>query len=607
MSNKVAGAGKPFRCIGLLLVSFLVLVAGCAQAPQRAGPIEKNDYRFLAEYLDWMIPAEMRRWDVPGVSIVVVDDQQVVWSKGYGFADVANAVPAAPDTLYRVGSVSKLLTATEVMRRVDRGEIGLDRPLADQLPAFSIKSRFQGAKPMTVRSLLAHHSGLPFDYLHGMWGTDPVSLTQLQSALREESLVAPPQTQYKYSNLDYSMLGRLIESKSGEPFAAAIEHQLLRPLGMNRSAFERGSQPSMKHAKGYRKGKELPPTGLRDEPAGSLISSATDMARFIEFVLADGQAGGKPVMRVDALGAMFEPQFEGLPLDFGHRIGLGWMLSGLDVPGAGPLGWHNGAYPGYYTSVLVARRPKLGVAILANGDEAGKFATRVALKALELALEAKQGEPIVPKPAVAPVKPIEISPERAAEYAGDYVVFGNMTKIARKGGRLEVELFDHSLDLVPVASERFVIRKSVLGLVDIAIPEMSIYFTSAQGRRFAVLEGLPAPFAFERIERQPIPQAWQARLGRYRCEGSDVMLEFHKFEIDVEDGVLVARVNISRPISGHGPSESRVALDPVSDSEAVVIGAGYTEGSVLHSERAGDEDRIGFSGYWCSRVDEARR
>src|SRR5215467_12887440 len=102
MLNKVAGAGKPLRSIGLLLVVVSLLAAGCAQAPQRAGPIEKNDYRFLAEYLDWMVPAEMRRWDVPGVSIAVVDDQQVVWSKGYGFADVANAVRATPDTLYRV-------------------------------------------------------------------------------------------------------------------------------------------------------------------------------------------------------------------------------------------------------------------------------------------------------------------------------------------------------------------------------------------------------------------------------------------------------------------------------------------------------------------------
>src|SRR5690242_9381266 len=149
--------------VAVLAAAVIVALTACAAAPKRGAPIEAGDYRYLGEYLDWMIHAEMRRRDVPGVSIAVVDDQRVVFARGYGMADVANKVPATPETLYRAGSLSKLITATEIMRRIDAGELDLDDPITKHLPRFSIENRFSGAKPITLRSLLAHHSGLPSD------------------------------------------------------------------------------------------------------------------------------------------------------------------------------------------------------------------------------------------------------------------------------------------------------------------------------------------------------------------------------------------------------------------------------------------------------------
>lgn len=179
------------------------LLGGCAAIPHRTGPIVKNDYRFLGEYLDWMIDQEARKNHVQGVSIAVVDGSRVVWSRGYGWADAERRIPATPDTLFRVGSVSKLLTATEIMRRVDRGEIELDSEVVQHLPAFRVHSRFTDPKPITVRSLLSHHSGLPRDYMFGMWTDQHSDLAKLVRDLAEDSLVEAPQTRFRYSSVGY--------------------------------------------------------------------------------------------------------------------------------------------------------------------------------------------------------------------------------------------------------------------------------------------------------------------------------------------------------------------------------------------------------------------
>jgi hypothetical protein len=299
---------------------------------------------------------------------------------------------------------------------------------------------------------------------------------------------------------------------------------------------------------------------------------------------------------------MFEPQFAGLPLDFGQQTGLGWMLGGLEVPDAARLSWHDGGYPGYFGALIVARTHKLGVIVLANSGEARKFANRVGTKALELALEAKRGVPAPAPAARATVAEVEVPSERLNAYPGTYVVFGAMSRISRDGGRLSVDALGTRLDLVPVAGDRFVPKKSVLGLFDFPLPDMSVRFDSVEGRRFAVLEGFPAPLAFERIEKKPVPSAWRARLGRYRCENSDATLEFHKLDLAVEDGLLVARVSASSRVLGQEQAEGPVALEAISDDEAIVIGVGNAEGSVIHATRRDGVDVLSYSGYSFTRV-----
>ena len=577
-------------CANVFTVALLV---GCAAVPHRTGPVVKDDYQFLDEYLSWMIEREASKAKVHGVAVAVVDGSRVVWTKGYGWADAAHRVPVTPETRFRVGSVSKVFTATEIMRRVERGELDLDADISQVLPGFSIHSRFAGAKPITVRALLSHHSGLAREYLNGMFTYGPPELATLVPGLAQDSLIAAPQTQFSYSNLDFALLGRVIEMHSNERFATVIKRSLLDPLAMTRSTFDSGSIES----KGYSSGKELPELENGNQPAGSLVSSASDLARFIEFVLAEGRkSDGQELIRSETLRSMFTPQLPGLPLDFGYQMGLGWMITGMQVAGAGPIAWHDGSVSGYQSHLAIAPESKLGVVVLANDNAAAAFTDRVGKKAIALALAAKLGvlEPTEPEPNSAKVVPIKIPAQALDDHVGDYVGMGQLGHISRAGDHLVAEAFGKRFDLLPIGPNQFVPEASgLLGLVHKQLSDFTVTFSTVEGRHFAVLQGLPQPFAAERITRRPLPKAWARRLGDCRAEASDGFLKFEQVRLEFKDGQLAGDVRVTSKQFGQGEQSIHALLDPVDDHTAVVLG----QGGVLRVSGESSREKLFYSGY----------
>ena len=194
-----------------------------------------GDYRSLQDYLDWYIPRQLQKYDVPGLSIALVDGSRLVWAKGYGYADAERAVPADAETVYQVGSVSKILTAVAALGLAERGRIDLDKPITRYLPEFAIKSRWPAADPITLRTLLTHHAGLPTFYLKGFFSHQPLS--GVIQELRSEYLAYPPGTTLSYSNIGTNLTGLAIERVSGREFAAYMREEVFRPLAMTHSGF----------------------------------------------------------------------------------------------------------------------------------------------------------------------------------------------------------------------------------------------------------------------------------------------------------------------------------------------------------------------------------
>src|SRR5256886_15701385 len=269
---------KAGMCLTIVALSALLLAAGGSAAPNIA---PRRDYAEIVSLLRPFIEQQMSAKHLPALSIAIVDDQQIVWSEGFGFADPKKKIPATAETTYRIGSVSKLFTDIGIMHLVERGEANLDAPVSTYLPDFHPRNPF--SKPITLRALMSHQSGLLREPPVGNYfdPTEP-SIAQTVSSLNETDLVYAPHTHVKYSNAAIGVVGYVLEKKVGEPYAAYLKKAVLDPLGMTRSSFE--PEPFVKQGLAKAEmwsydGRTFdPPTfELGIAPAGCMYSSVTDL------------------------------------------------------------------------------------------------------------------------------------------------------------------------------------------------------------------------------------------------------------------------------------------------------------------------------------------
>jgi CubicO group peptidase (beta-lactamase class C family) len=541
--------------------------------------------------------------NVRGFSVALVDGNQTVWVKGFGQADPTTHQIATGDTLYRLGATSELFTAAECMKLVQNKILGLDEALSEAVPGFSIQSRFKKTKAITLRSLLAQHSGLPGFFFRGMWADPSPSLAELLKDLKVDYLVAPPQTLYKYSYLDYDLLGRAIEVQKGESFPNAVREDFFEPLGMGASSFGEHPELDQALAPACRGGQPFVPPLYRDVPAVGMISSANDMAKFLVFILTGQSAGGAAPLNRKSVSDMLKPQFPGLPMDFGQDVGLGWRLSGVKVDGAQQTAWRGGEYPGYISQVAVLPHEKLGVVFLSNSTEADKLAGQTVTRALKLMLRAKTGiQENLEKPKVVMPPLVPVPTEELDKHTGDYSALGQLVRISRQDNHLSAEFTGYRVDLLPVAEDTFVPHLLFLFLFPVDLPQYPLSFATIGDEQVALLGGLSFVLPLQKIVPIIIPDSWKAREGDYVAENPEPFLQFKSIHLTELNGFLTVQMKVSLPAFNLNEKDYRVALLPVSDNEVTVPGLFYGDGGTLKAEDGPGSTRIFYSGNWFSKV-----
>lgn len=578
-----------------LNLAAMVLLTACAGAPPRPTEIPRGDLSYLDRYMNWYFSRQMRKYDVPGVSVALVSDQGVLWMKAYGHADAEREISAGTRSVYQIGSISKVVTATEVMRLVERGALDLDTPIQKVLPEFSIQSRWDAYPQPTLRELLSHHAGLPTYYLKGFFSHQP--LAELVRALKDEHLAYRPRDTFNYSNLGPDIAGAALERLSGKNFALHMQHALLDPLGMHGSSFALDERVRPRLARGYVKRQPTDTVALRDVPAGGLFSNVEDLGRFMRMVLGEGSLDGKRILARETVATMLTPQFTEAPFDFGQRFGLGWMLSGIPIHNAGLVAWHNGGTKTFVSQMVLLPEQKLGVVVLANADRAGPMVYEAAEEILRLALEARAG---IQQPTPPPRAPeVTLAPERLDHYVGDYSLMGALARIERRGNRLRFHVLGNTLEFVPVSDKNFRAEYRLLGLVAVPIPFPPIEFTEVQGRTILIMRDRGVAVTAEKVPPYDIPQAWRRRVGTYRLINPDkeYLVDVENPQLSIEDGKLLLGVRLS----GLEDREVKVVLMPLSDDTLYVFGVGRNVGDVTSIERHEGRERLRYLGYYFER------
>ncbi len=330
-------------------------------------PVDAQDTTLSSQkraQIEKAVSAFMTANSVPGISVAVLQNGQPVWSAGFGMSDLEDSAPATSYTLYRLGSISKAITAVAILQLYERGKLDLDVPVQKYCPAVPQKD-----SPITSRQLLAHLSGIRHYNENGK-GDVPddsarhfASMEESLQLFSSDPLVAKPGTQFHYSTYGYTLLGCVLEGAASQKYGDFVRENVFRPAGMEHTQADDFFAIVPHRTRWYHRDKTgaVRNAGVLDSsykiPGGGLISSADDMANFEAAILAD-----KLLKRStrDLMWTVAQPT-EGKP----SHYALGWFIA--DKFGVHTAG-HSGGQQGTDTDFVIATDHSLGVVVLANMD-----------------------------------------------------------------------------------------------------------------------------------------------------------------------------------------------------------------------------------------------
>jgi D-alanyl-D-alanine carboxypeptidase len=393
-----------------VIVSLLFFLLAPLAAQGRTSPAEDPEVLGAERLFSAWIEGQIAFRNLPGVVVGVVADQELVWAAGFGFANTASKQPMTPTTRFRMASHSKLFTATAIMQLREQGKLRLDDPVSKYLPWFRIKPAEPDDPPVTIEDLLTHGSGLPRE-AGAHWTTyEFPTEEQLKALLPERQAAFPPEVRFKYSNLAYTLAGKVLETVSGEPWAEYIRKNIYVPLGMSASSVDE-NVPGL--AVGY--GRRMPDGSREVMPfisarsmgaATGITSTVEDMAKFVSAQFRKGPRGGAQILSTASLREMHRVRLLENNWTQGYAIGFAVRRVG-DKTYIG----HGGGYPGYTTQTLIRPETKVGVIVLTNTNDSNP-------NDIAMQLMSSVGEAVA-KAAAVPPKVVAWDPAWA-RYAGKY-------------------------------------------------------------------------------------------------------------------------------------------------------------------------------------------
>ncbi len=343
-------------------------IAAAAVACLLFPPAAKADDASFARFADSLFAAQMKKQSVPGAVFVVVRDGRVAYARGYGFADLERRVPVdAERTVFRVASVSKLVTATAALQLVERGRLDLHADVNRYLKRFQIRQTF--GRPITLVDLLTHTSGLDDgNVARKAWRAADVEPLGEYLARRLPARIRPPGERIAYSNHGMALAGYLVEVASGMPFERYVEQNVFAPLGMTHSSFALVPDSVGSLAVGY-EGAPPEPQSIdytRTRPASMLSTSGADMGRFLIAHLEGGLVDGRRVLDEASVDAMHRRQFSQHPMLDG--IGFGFWERTI---GGERVLWHDGDAAGFASLLGLVPARRFGVFMAFNSRGGG--------------------------------------------------------------------------------------------------------------------------------------------------------------------------------------------------------------------------------------------
>lgn len=418
---RAAGVLARFRgCLGRFVAAIGVAAFGLTSTGPVAASPAQTPSRYAA--VRTIIENELRKEGAPSVAVAVYREGRIDWEEGFGWADRDKKVKATADTIYSLASISKSFTGTALMAMAAKGEINLDRPVEDYLGGAKLNARVGAASDVTVRRVANHMAGLPlhvqFFYDNEAFRAPPPA----ETIGRYANIVRVPGTNFRYSNLGYGLLSRVIEVRSGKPYGDYMRDAVFKPLGLTRTAVNPTNAAfGANVAVSYNLDNTPIARFVTDHPgATEVFSSVHDLIRFAAFNLKAHRDDQRAILsdaQIDATHAAPNGK-SGYALGYsvGERSGYKMVSHGGDMPGVA-------------TQMMIFPAEGVAIVVLANSmrhDMVARIADAVAASVLPN-WKSRSG----PTPSLLADKPFVPAPEIVGTWSG---------RIARPEGDLPMTL-----------------------------------------------------------------------------------------------------------------------------------------------------------------------
>jgi len=417
---------------------------------------------------------------------------------------------------------------------------------------------------------------------------------------------------FSYSNAGISVLGAVVAASSGQPFESWMRDSVLGPLEMAASAFEAIPSQRDQMAQGYTRGQPATEPGLRDVPAGGLTSSVHDMSNFMRMVFADGRFKDKQVLPTTWAKSMLSPQNTQIPLDAGFQVGLGWMLGSLsaDVPrGVGPVAHHAGSTRLFNSQMYVLPAQKIGVIVMSNDQGAHELVDRIALRALNVELQAKLGHRTKP----AQVSPWATAQQEQASSRQDAMAERWSGLYSTAVGLVRVSQSPSDAPKATADGKTFTLRLresgarspvlSLMGIIPMELGSLSQLELTRQDfdgvQTIMARLGDQTMMLGSRVPEAPLPEAWRQRVGAYRLinQGDEAMAITDLKILQEGNHLMLSYIDLDA-----GPDPQELVLRPLSDIDAQVLGLLPDAGPRIQVMKASGKEQLSFSGFLAERM-----
>lgn len=507
------------------------------------------------------------KYRVKGTSIVVADSSKILFSEHKGFADFYGERNVDDTTKFKIGSITKVLTAISIMQLMEENLIHLDADIREYIPEFTIKNRFDNYK-ITIRNILTHRSGIPSDNFEIMLSKEMKDYNDIIGYLANQYLIAPPGKMLAYSNLGYTLLGIVIERVSKKKYTDYVQKNIFNPLGIEAN-FICSSEDFRQHK--YEISRSYNSLGEEKEdyistiiPAGSnTYMSALDCIKIAQMFLNGGRIGNKRILKAETVAMMLEkPNFED---EEGTKMGLGLAFNQYQFSGMGDVIGHSGGTIFHFSQMVFMPEQGIAAVMLTNSTNGAHFIRSVFPSLLEISLQEKGFK----KPLIRRAKKTYCT-FRVEEYTGIYPTLMRPFYISYKKslrlkiGSIRMKMFlknNNWFDLKPTGFS--ILFGQAMKHMEVKIEKDILTLKRNYKNGQCDIQSVGV-----KVKPFDILPTWLMACGRYASITEPKHSVANSIELLIKDQFLMAKL-------GGGMSGNQIhVLGTVNETEAIILGYG---------------------------------